>query len=103
MGAGIDVGIDPHRDARGLAALGGEPRQQFELGLGFDIDAENIGGQRRAQFGFGLADAGEQDLVRAECRRPAPASTRRPDTTSAPAPSLASVRSTDWLELAFMA
>ena len=26
-----------------------------------------------------------------------------PDTTSAPAPSLASVRSTDWLEFAFMA
>ena len=26
-----------------------------------------------------------------------------PDTTSAPAPSFASVRSTDWLELAFMA
>ena len=26
-----------------------------------------------------------------------------PETTSAPAPSLASVRSTDWLELAFMA
>jgi hypothetical protein len=26
-----------------------------------------------------------------------------PETTSAPAPSFASVRSTDWLELAFMA
>ena len=26
-----------------------------------------------------------------------------PDTTSAPAPSFASVRSTDWLEFAFMA
>ena len=44
--------------------LAGQPRQQFELRLGFDVDAENVLGQRRAQFGLGLADAGEQDLVR---------------------------------------
>ena len=62
--AGIDVGIDPHRDPRGLAGLDRQPRQQFELRLGFDVDAENVRGQRRAQLGFGLADAGEQDLVR---------------------------------------
>ena len=42
----------------------GEPRQQFELGLGFDIDAEDVGVKRGAQFGLGLADAGEQDLLR---------------------------------------
>ena len=64
VGAGIDVGIDPHRDPRGPPGLDGEPRQQFQLGLGFDVDAENVGGQRRAQLGFGLADAGEQDLFR---------------------------------------
>ena len=48
MGAGIDVGIDPHRDPRGLAGLDREPRQQFELRLGLDIDAENVGGKGRA-------------------------------------------------------
>ena len=64
MGAGVDIGIDPHRDPRRLPGLAGEPRQQFEFGLGFDVDAENVGGKRRAQFGLGLADAGEQDLVR---------------------------------------
>ncbi len=49
--------------------LAGEPRQQFEFGLGFDVDAEDVGRQRRAQFGFGLADAGEQDLLRRNAGR----------------------------------
>ena len=102
VGAGIDVGIDAHRNPRGPAGLDRQPRQQFQFRLGFDVDAEDILRQRRAQFRFGLADAGEQDLV---CGMPA-ASARfnsPPETTSAPAPSFASVRSTDWLELAFMA
>ena len=64
VGAGIDVGIDADRNPRGLAGLDREPRQQFELGLGFDVDAEDVGGQRGAQLGLGLADAGEQDLLR---------------------------------------
>ncbi|MET4835320.1 hypothetical protein ABIF44_004727 [Bradyrhizobium japonicum] len=46
--AGIDVGIDAHGDARGLAHLGRKPRQQLELGLGFDVEAEDVGGQRGA-------------------------------------------------------
>ena len=61
--AGIDVGIDPNRDPRGAAGLGGEPRQQFELGFGFDVDAKKVRIKRRAQLGFGLADAREQDLL----------------------------------------
>jgi hypothetical protein len=100
--AGIDVRIDAHRNPRGLAGLDRELRQQFQFRFGLDVDAENVRRQRRAQLGFGLADAGKQDLVR---RNPA-ASARfssPPDTTSAPAPSFASVRSTDWLEFAFMA
>ena len=102
MRAGIDVGIDADGDARGLAGLDRKPRQQFELGLGFDVDAEDVGGERGAQFGLGLADAGKQDLAGGK-----PAASARfnspPETTSAPAPSFASVRSTDWLEFAFMA
>ena len=54
------------------AGLDRKPRQQFEFGLGFDVDAENVGGQRRAQFGFGLADAGKQDLVRRNAGRQRP-------------------------------
>ncbi len=65
---GIDVGVDPNRDPRDPARLGGEPRQQFEFGLGFDVDAENVRRQRRAQFGLGLADPREQDLVRRKAR-----------------------------------
>ena len=57
MGAGIDVGIDADGNPRGLAGFDGEPRQQFEFGLGFDVDAENVLSQRCAQLGFGLADA----------------------------------------------
>ena len=69
MGAGVDIGIDPDRDPRRLAGLDGKPRQQFEFGFGFDIDAENVRGQRRAQFGLGLADAGEHDLLRRNAGR----------------------------------
>jgi hypothetical protein len=78
---GIDVGIDPNRDPRRPAGLAGEPRQQFELRLGFDVDAEDVFGQRGAQLGFGLADAREQDLVRRNAggQRPlnSPPDTRR--------------------------
>ena len=55
--AGIDIGIDPHRDPRGPPLLAGEPRQQFKFWFGFDVDAENVRSQRRAQLGFGLADS----------------------------------------------
>ena len=42
----------------------GDRRQQLELGLGFDVDAEDafIDGER--ELGRRLADAGEHDLVR---------------------------------------
>ncbi len=61
--AGIDVRIDADGDARGLAHLGRNARQQLELGLGFDVEAEDVGGERGAQLVFRLADAGEQDLA----------------------------------------
>ena len=43
---------------------GRDLRQQFELRLGFHIDAENAGIDRRGEFVRGLADAGEHDLLR---------------------------------------
>jgi len=64
VGTGIDVRIDPDRDPCDSAGFAGKPREQFELRLGFDVDAEDVGGQGRTQLGLGLADAGEQDFVR---------------------------------------
>jgi hypothetical protein len=81
VGFWVDVGIDPDRDV-GRAALAGRDRgQKFELRFRLDIDAENavVDGERK--LARGLADPGE--------------------TTSAPAPSRASVAITAWLELAF--
>ena len=63
MRSGIHVRIDANRYSRRAAHLDREPRQQFEFGLGFDIDAENVLTKRLAQLGLGLADAGEQNLV----------------------------------------
>ena len=78
MGAGIDVGIDPNRDPRRLAGLAGEPRQQFEFRLGFDVDAENV--RRPAPRAVRLRSCRRRRTgsCPAECRRPARASTRRP-------------------------
>ena len=75
--AGIDIWIDADRDARRASRFGRKPRQQIEFGFGFDVDAENVCGQSRAQLGFGLADAGEQDLARPECPPRARASVHR--------------------------
>ena len=57
VGLGIDVGIDAHRDVRGAALRRGDRRQQLELRLGLDIDAEDA-----------LVDR-ERELVARSCRR----------------------------------
>ena len=99
---GVDVRIDADRDARGAALAGGDRGQQLELRLGFDVDAENVLVDRERELARGLADAGEHDLVRRDAGRPRALSSPS-DTTSAPAPSRASVAITAWLEFAFMA
>ena len=43
---------------------GGDRGEQFELRLGFDVDAENALVDRERELARGLADAGEHDLVR---------------------------------------
>ena len=68
MRAGIDIRIDADGNPRNAAHSGGKPREQFEFGLGLDVDAENVLAERLAQFGFGLADAGEHDLLRRKAR-----------------------------------
>ena len=57
VGPGVDVGIDAHRDADGAPLRRRDLRQQLELGLGFDIDAEDAGVDRRGE------------LVARSCRR----------------------------------
>ena len=81
----------------------GDRGQERELGLGFDVDAEDafIDGER--ELARRLADAGEHDLFPPECRQPRARLSSPSETTSAPAPSLASVLITAWLEFAFMA
>ena len=45
---------------------GGEP---IELAVGLDVDAEDVLIDRQREFGVGLADAGEHDLVRRNAGR----------------------------------
>ena len=77
MGAGIDIGIDAHGDARGLARLHREARQQLELVLGFDVDAEDVGGKRGAQLRPRSCRRRKTGSCRRENLQPARASTRR--------------------------
>ena len=43
--------------------------QQFELGFGFDVDAEDAFVDRERELARGLADAGEHDLLRRNAGR----------------------------------
>jgi hypothetical protein len=61
---GVDIGIDAHRDVRPPALRRCDLRQQCELRLGLDVDAENAFVDRQRELGRGLADAGEHDLLR---------------------------------------
>ena len=47
----------------------GDRGQQLQLGLGLDVDAEDVLVERQRQLGRGLADAGEHDLVRRHAGR----------------------------------
>ncbi len=103
VGFRVDVGIDADRYVGGAALAGGDGGEQFELRLGFDIDAENALVDRKRQFARGLADAGEHDLCAAAMPAARARNSSPSETTSAPAPSRASVAITAWLEFAFMA
>ncbi len=69
VGLRIDIGIDADRNVGGAALGRGDAGEQFELRLGFDIDAENVLLDGERQFARGLADAGEHDLVRRHAGR----------------------------------
>ena len=63
VGAGVDIRIDADGDRGDRAARRGDRRQRLELGLGFDIEAEDVLVEPEGHLGPGLADAGEDDPV----------------------------------------
>ncbi len=60
----VHVGVHPQRDFRAPTARRRDGGDGFELGLGFDVETENPGVQRRLDLSRGLADAGEGDFSR---------------------------------------
>ena len=103
VGQRVDVRVDPQADRRDPAALGRDAGDHRQLGLGFDVEAEDGLVEGKRDLGRALADAGEGDACSpgtpaARARRSSPS-----ETTSMPAPSRASRVSTAWLELALTA
>ena len=87
---------------RGAALAGGDRRQQLELRLGLDVDAEDALVERERKLGAVLPTP--ENMILSGGTPAASARLSSPsDTTSAPAPSLASVAITAWLEFAFIA
>ena len=72
MGTGIDIGVDAEGNPRPLSRSFGTLRQRMQFGHRLDIEAENVGGQSGIQFGCGLADTREHDLVRRNSGRQRP-------------------------------
>ncbi len=70
---GVDIRIDAQRHRRCLSRRHGARRQQFELRLGFDIEAVNAGGECKIHLARRLADAGKDYFFGrdAGCERPA--------------------------------
>lgn len=73
MGARIHVRIDAEGDMGPFAGLDGAQIEDFQLRLGFDVEAIDAGFQRVIHFRHGLADAGKHDAAcrHAGCKRAA--------------------------------
>ena len=71
MRPGVDIGVDAQRDRRDDTGCDGAGRQQFQLGLGFDVEAVDARGEREIHLARRLADAGKHDPGRrdAGCQR----------------------------------
>ena len=63
VGLGEDVGVDAEGEAGALAEEGGAVGEQVELGLGLDVEDEDVGFEGGVDLGDLLADAGEDDLL----------------------------------------
>ena len=64
MRFGVNIGIDAQADRRLLAEMAGDFVQAFELGRGFNVEAENAGFQRKFHFASRLANPGKDDFFR---------------------------------------
>ena len=62
VGPGVDIRVDAQRDGGHLAQRHGAGRKQFELRLGFDVEAQYAGPQGEVDLASRLADPGKQDL-----------------------------------------
>src|SRR5208283_817006 len=58
----IDVGIDANAYRRPLGRALGDAVEVFEFALGFNVEAQNVQGERLMQLFLGLSDAGKDDL-----------------------------------------
>jgi hypothetical protein len=58
----VDIGVHADRDARLAPASAGKRRQLLELGLRFDIEAQDVLLKRISDLALRLADAREHDL-----------------------------------------
>ena len=61
--SGVDIRIDPQRDACGAAHAGGQDGEHVEFLGALDVDLGDVLGQGEAQLAFALADTGEHDPV----------------------------------------
>src|SRR5213593_2131405 len=61
----VDIGVDAQRHARDLAMSSGARLQQLQFRLRFHIELQDAVLQAEIDLFFRLADAGEDDLVRA--------------------------------------
>ena len=66
MALGVDVGVDPDRNADLGAAVGGDRGDAIELARRLDVDGVDARGDRERQLVARLADAGEDDVARRE-------------------------------------
>ena len=99
VGLGVDVGIDAQRDGRGLAPRGGDlAESSSSSGSDFDVEAAKMPASSAKAISRAVLPTPENTILRpgmpaASARRSSPS-----ETTSMPAPSLASVSSTAWLD-----
>ena len=100
--AGVDVRIDANGDRGDRPLRDGDRRERLQFGLGLDVEAQDALG-KASSISARVLPTPEKTIFSpgtpaARARRNSPSL-----TTSMPAPSRASVASTAWLELAFIA
>ena len=103
MRAGIDIGIDAHRDRARCVPVSTASRDSSSSSGSDSTLMQRMSAASAARSSASVLPTPENRIF---CGGMPAASARfnsPPETTSAPAPSFASVRSTDWLEFAFMA